>query len=61
MSEEAEWPVLESMRAHLCDRHRRDRAGLPDDPSTWEDLHRFEHFEAAAGLLRLDHTHGHRH
>jgi hypothetical protein len=45
------------LRAHLHDGHRRDPLRLPDRDDDTVALHRFEHFEAALGLIRLDHEH----
>ena len=45
------------LRAHLHDDHRRDPLRLPDRDDDSVALHRFEHFEAELGLIRLDHEH----
>ena len=45
------------LRAHLHDSHRRDPLALPDRDDDTVALHRFEHFEADLGLIRLDHEH----
>ena len=45
------------LRAHLHDDHRRDPLRLPERDDDSVALHRFEHFEAELGLIRLDHEH----
>ena len=47
----------EQLRAHL--RHDHGRGGLDPalDTSRLEALHRLEHVEAAAGMIRLGHGH----
>ncbi len=47
--------VLEQLRLHLLHAHHRaahELSGLPLDA-----VHELEHFDAAFGLLQLDHTH----
>jgi hypothetical protein len=47
--------LLEQLRVHLLHAHRRlshELSGLPLDA-----VHELEHFDAAVGLLQLDHTH----
>lgn len=46
---------LEQLRVHLLHTHRRasyELSGLPLDA-----VHELEHFDAAVGLLQLDHMH----
>jgi hypothetical protein len=45
------------LRSHLHHGHRRDPLRLPDRDDDTVALHRFEHFEAELGLIRLDHEH----
>jgi hypothetical protein len=45
------------LRSHLHRSHRRDPLLLPDRDDDTVALHRFEHFEAELGLIRLDHEH----
>jgi len=49
--------VPESLREHLMAEHGRDLYDLMRSPDCLASLHRFEHFEAAVGLISLAHVH----